>query len=205
RLVPAAVAARRAVESLMLRLFGMMEEGVVGPLRLDDDFPRHQVWADGLERELDATLAAFGSLAEHMATVADRLAQAEMTERRNRLLLECRGVLRRLEAVSDGLSAVLRPAAVRAPDVRWIDRTGPQRKNLQLAAVPLDMAPLLRSLLFDRLDTVALTSATLAASGDFGFFASRVGLSGEDSPVTVQEIFPSPFDYGEQCLLGVPD
>ncbi|HRP07950.1 MAG TPA: helicase C-terminal domain-containing protein [Gemmatimonadales bacterium] len=205
RLMPAAASARRAVEALMLRLFGMMEQDIPGPMRLDEDFPRHQAWADGLERELDATLAAFGSLAEHMETVTDRLAQAEMTERRNRLLLECRGVLRRLESVSDALSAVLRPAAVRAPDVRWIDRTGPQRKNLQLAAVPLDMAPLLRSLLFDRLETVALTSATLAAGGDFAFFASRVGLAGEDSPVTLQEIFPSPFDYGEQCLLGVPD
>jgi ATP-dependent DNA helicase DinG len=59
--------------------------------------------------------------------------------------------------------------------------------------------------LFSRLETVALTSATLAVGGEFDFFASRIGLVGEDSPVTVQEIFPSPFDYGEQCLLGVPD
>ncbi len=114
-------------------------------------------------------------------------------------------MIRRLEAVSDALGAVLRPASQRAPDVRWIERTGPQGRTAQLAAVPLDLAPLLRELLFDRLETVALTSATLAAGGEFDFFASRVGLTGQDSPVTVQEIFPSPFDFAEQCLLGVPD
>src|SRR5690606_24656378 len=48
-------------------------------------------------------------------------------------------------------------------------------------------------------------SATLATGGDFTFLASRIGLSGSDSPVTVQEVFPSPFDYAEHCLLGLPD
>ena len=41
--------------------------------------------------------------------------------------------------------------------------------HIQLSAVPLDLAPILRKLLFDRLDTVVLTSATLAAGGEFGF------------------------------------
>jgi ATP-dependent DNA helicase DinG len=205
RLLPAAAEARRAAEALFVRLMAMLDSAGPGPMRLDDDFARHAVWQEGLQRELAATLAAFRSLAEHMETITDRLAQAELTEQRNRLLLECRGVLRRLESVSDGLGAVLQPASVRPPDVRWIDRTGPQRKSMQLAAVPLDLAPLLRELLFSRLETVALTSATLAAGGEFEFFASRVGLAGEGSPVTVQEIFPSPFDFGEQCLLGVPD
>jgi len=70
--------------------------------------------------------------------------------------------------------------------------------------VPLDLAPILRDLLFDRLTTVALTSATLAAGGEFDFLESRVGLSAAPSPVTVREILPSPFNYPEQCLFGVP-
>ncbi|MEO8480498.1 MAG: ATP-dependent DNA helicase, partial [Gemmatimonadota bacterium] len=205
RLIPASIEARRAADSLFLRLFGLMEQAGPGPFRLTDDFATHEVWQEGLEHELAATLLAFRTLGEHMETVADRLAQVELTEQRTRLLLECRGVLRRLESVQDGLGAVLRPASVRPPDVRWINRTGREGKTLQLAAVPLDLAPLLRELVFDRLETVALTSATLAAGGDFGFLASRIGLDGPTSPVTVQEVFPSPFDYTEQCLLGVPD
>ncbi len=205
RLLPAVGAARRAAEALFDRLAVLLDGAGPGPLRLDDDFAAHPCWAEGLERELGAALQAFQGVAEHVETIADRLAQVELTERRNRLLLECRGVLRRLESVSDGLGAVLRPALERAPDVRWLQRSGPQGRTVQLAAVPLDLAPLLRELLFDRVDTVALTSATLAAGGDFGFLASRIGLAGPDSPLSVQEVFPSPFDYAEHCLLGVPD
>jgi ATP-dependent DNA helicase DinG len=78
-------------------------------------------------------------------------------------------------------------------------------QNVSLSAVPLDLAPLLRQLLFDRLDTVVLTSATLAAGGEFNFLESRIGLAGDDSPVKVREIFPSPFDFPSQCLFGIPN
>ena len=111
--------------------------------------------------------------------------------------------MRRLDAVSDGLNRTLRPASGGAPTVRWMERS--QRgQQVTLSAVPLDLAPVLRALLFDRLDTVVLTSATLAAAGDFEFLESRLGLAGEDTPVTVHEIFPSPFDYPSQCVFGVP-
>jgi ATP-dependent DNA helicase DinG len=70
--------------------------------------------------------------------------------------------------------------------------------------VPLDLAPVLRELIFDRLATTIVTSATLAAGGEFDFLESRIGLGGDGSPVTVREIFPSPFDYPSQCLFGIP-
>ena len=79
-----------------------------------------------------------------METIADRMSEGDLGERRAQLLAECRGVLRRLAAISDGLNATLRPAAGRPPEVRWIERTGVKGQTLQLAAVPLDMAPLLR-------------------------------------------------------------
>jgi ATP-dependent DNA helicase DinG len=88
--------------------------------------------------------------------------------------------------------------------VRWIERNA-RGQSVTLSAVPLDLAPILRELLFDRLDTVVLTSATLAAAGEFDFLQSRLGLSGDASPVTVREIFASPFDYPSQCVFGVPN
>jgi ATP-dependent DNA helicase DinG len=112
--------------------------------------------------------------------------------------------MRRLDAISDGLNRTLRPAGGGGPTVRWMERT-PRAQQVSLSAVPLDLAPVLRSLLFDRLDTVVLTSATLAAGGDFGFLESRLGLSGDDTPVTVREAFASPFDYPSQCVFGIPN
>jgi ATP-dependent DNA helicase DinG len=73
-----------------------------------------------------------------------------------------------------------------------------------LSSVPLDLAPVLRELVFDRVETVVLTSATLAASGEFDFLQSRLGLDGEQSRVTVKATFASPFDFGAQCLFGIP-
>lgn len=205
RLLPAVAQARTSAEAVFLRLFEHVGAGPAGQLRLDEDFSRHAIWDAGLTRELNHTVAGFRTVAELVETVADRMAQAETTERRQQLINECRGVVRRLEALIDGLNATLRPAAGRPPEVRWMERTGTKSQALQLSAVPLDLAPMLRELLFDRLETVALTSATLAAGGEFSFLASRIGLAGEGSPVTVQEIFPSPFPYEDHCLLGLPD
>jgi ATP-dependent DNA helicase DinG len=85
-----------------------------------------------------------------------------------------------------------------------MERTGQRGQAIGLFAVPLDLAPLLRELLWERLDTVVLTSATLAAGGEFEFLESRLGLAGEQTPVTVRESFASPFDYPSQCLFGIP-
>jgi ATP-dependent DNA helicase DinG len=202
RLLPALADARRFTDALFARL-QELAEGAGSPYRLDVDFATAPVWAAGLTRELDATLAAFRRMRDDVETIADRMSQGELSERRAQLLGELRGVVRRLESVSDGLNRTLRPSAGGTPTVRWIERAGQKGRDLAMAAVPLDLAPLLRELLFDRLTTVALTSATLAAGGEFNFLESRVGLSLEPSPVTTREILPSPFNYLDQCLFGI--
>jgi ATP-dependent DNA helicase DinG len=53
--------------------------------------------------------------------------------------------------------------------------------------------------LFDKVDTVVLTSATLAVAGDFEFAKTRLGLR---NPRTL--VVPSHFDYQKQALLYVP-
>jgi ATP-dependent DNA helicase DinG len=205
RLLPAIGDARRAADQLFLRLHGRLEEAAGGQLRLTDEFAEDAVWSDGLRLELDALLGSFDQLKGHVETISDRLSQVESTERGDQLLQEMRAVVRRLEATSDGLNRTLRPGPAGQPLVRWMERTGPRRQQVLLAAVPLDLAPLLRELLFERIDTVILTSATLAASGEFEFLERRLGLTIPPSPVTTREIFASPFDYPSQCLFGVPD
>ena len=108
---------------------------------------------------------------------------------------------------AEGLKATLQPVGYRpstSPAVRWMERRGRRTPNLTLAAVPLDMAPILKESLFDRVETVVLTSATLAAGGEFTFLEERLGLSLPPSRVTVREVLPSPFDFGAQCVFGIP-
>ena len=205
RLLPAVLDARRAADQLLLRLHSRLEAVQGGVLRLTDDFQKDPIWQDGLQRELDQTLLAFRAIKDSIETIADRMAGSELSERRTQLLAELRAVVRRMESTSDGLNQSLRPVAGGPPVVRWMERTGPRGSQLLLAAVPLDLAPVLRELIFDRVKTVTLTSATLAASGEFGFLEGRVGLSIDPCPVTERAILPSPFDYLEQCMLGIPN
>lgn len=205
RLLPAVLDARRAADQLIVRLHGRVEREAGGVLRLTEEFATDEVWAEGLSRELEATLIAFRSIKEYVETIADRMGGAELSERRGQLLGELRAVMRRLESVSDALNLALRPAPGGVATVRWLERSGHKGQQVSLAAVPLDLAPILRESLFERVKTVALTSATLAAGGEFDFLESRLGLTIDPNPVTVKTILPSPFDYGAQCLFGLPN
>lgn len=204
RLLPALADARRGSEAMFLRMHALLE-GSGSPFRLDADFVKAPIWGAGLSAELDGVLGAFRRMRDDVETIADRMSQTELNERRTQILAELRGVVRRLEAVSDNLNQTLRPAPGGTPTVRWIERAGVKGQQLALAAVPLDLAPVLRETLFDRVKTVVMTSATLAAGGEFDFLESRVGLSLPPTPVTVREILPSPFNYPEQCLFGIPN
>jgi ATP-dependent DNA helicase DinG len=204
RLMPAVADARRASEQLFERLQARVASAAGGQLRLTDEFAQDEIWSDGLSRELEAVTTVFKTLKELIETVADRLEQGEETERRAQLLRELRAVIRRLDGVSDGLNRALRPVPGGPATVRWLERSGRKQQDVALSSVPLELAPILRELIFDRVETVALTSATLAASGEFEFLESRLGLDGETSRVSVRATFASPFDFGAQCLFGVP-
>jgi ATP-dependent DNA helicase DinG len=208
-LLPAVADARRRYATV----FGLLADHLIGKqatqLRLTDDFASDPLWEAGLGEALDDLVRVFRRLRDGVELVADRLELSEEPDRRSQLIGELRGVVRRLETASDGLLLTLRPQAG-APVVRWIERRGskPQAElpfPIGLAAVPLDLAPVLRESLFDRIETVVVTSATLAAGGDFGFYKDRVGLSLEPACVRYEEVLPSPFNFAEQCVFAVPD
>ena len=80
--------------------------------------------------------------------------------------------------------------------VYWIERRG---RRTFLQATPIDVSQVLDERLFDRVDSVILTSATLAVAGDFEFAKARLGLRSARSLVV-----PSHFDYEKQALLYIP-
>jgi ATP-dependent DNA helicase DinG len=205
--LPEVAAARSHAE----RVFVMLAErlGTEAVLRLDDTFAADPVWRRGLGVVLDNFVGVLAKLRDGVETVTERLELDDQPDSRSQRVAELRGVIRRLQAVQDGLLLTLRPEAGAAATVRWIERRGerplgPLPFPVALAAVPLDLAPILRESMFDRVDTVVLTSATLAAGGDFAFLKERLGLAAPFDRVKYEAVLPSPFDYGEQCLFGVP-
>jgi ATP-dependent DNA helicase DinG len=166
RLVPALVEARRASEAVFAKLFARLSEIQGGVLRIQDEFHDDPVWEQGLGPALHDTLLAFRRLRDAVEIIADRLSAEDLSEKRLQLLTEIRAVLRRIETTAEGLGQTLQPAPQGPPTVRWIERSDARNQHVALHAVPLDLAPILRETLFDRLKTVVMTSATLAAGGN---------------------------------------
>jgi ATP-dependent DNA helicase DinG len=73
------------------------------------------------------------------------------------------------------------------------------RSNVFLQATPIDVGPILRQCLWSKLETAALTSATLAVAGGFDYIRQRLGLDHAR-----ESIVPSHFDYESQAILYVP-
>jgi ATP-dependent DNA helicase DinG len=100
--------------------------------------------------------------------------------------------------------------------VFWIERRGERRPNAPrsgagdsgrgygqhnvfLQATPITVSDILRSVLFEHLESAVLTSATLAVAGGFEYIRNRLGIQHARELVV-----PSHFDYASQALLYVP-
>ncbi len=85
--------------------------------------------------------------------------------------------------------------------VFWIERrrTGREKLNVSVQATPIDVGPILRECLWSKLDSVVLTSATLAVGGGFEYIRQRLGVEHAR-----ELVLPSHYDYQNQAILYVP-
>lgn len=86
--------------------------------------------------------------------------------------------------------------------VIWLEA---RERSTALGASPVDLAPMLRERLFDRIPALVCTSATLAtgthAGPSFHFAKSRLGARAE----TEELVVPSPFDFASRAALYVAE
>jgi ATP-dependent DNA helicase DinG len=102
-------------------------------------------------------------------------------------------------------SAVALDATMRADDPAQVYWASTRGRTLSLRAAPIDVGESLSQFLYDSVDSVVFTSATLQTSsgrgGDFTYVVQRLGL--ENRPWDALKV-DSPFDYQKQALLYVP-
>jgi len=125
---------------------------------------------------------------------------------------EVHSFIRRLDELAVQLSFVLEKEDRNT--VFWIERRGEaarRRKKTDgsqpagserlvfLQATPIDVSQILRKVLFEPMDTVVLTSATLAVNGGYDYVRRRLGVDQAHELVA-----PSHFDYARQALLWIP-
>jgi ATP-dependent DNA helicase DinG len=82
--------------------------------------------------------------------------------------------------------------------VYWIDVTQGSPPRVELCSAPIEVGPALQELLYSKVPTVVMASATLSIGGQAGFrhFQDRLGLT---EAKTLQ--LGSPFNYSEQAEL----
>ncbi len=103
----------------------------------------------------------------------------------------------RLQVLAESIRCWLQQSVPES--VYWIEQSQSRSGlRIQLRSSPIEIASSLRSMLFQKVPSVILTSATLSTGreGGFEFFKSRVGASGAG---TIQ--LGSPFNYRDQAEL----
>lgn len=103
---------------------------------------------------------------------------------------------RRAGQLRDALARVAEGASGQA--ITWMARRG---QGIAIGVSPVDVSSVLEKELFGNSDAVILTSATLTTSGTFSFIKQRLGMQFEVDEL----VLPSPFDYGAQAALYVPE
>jgi ATP-dependent DNA helicase DinG len=85
-------------------------------------------------------------------------------------------------------------------DTNWLNWYEKRKRALVLHASPLNVSERMNELLYEKVQTIAFTSATLSTNGNFDYIRSRLGLP-ED---VLEGIYPSHFDFGTQTLMYIP-
>jgi ATP-dependent DNA helicase DinG len=83
--------------------------------------------------------------------------------------------------------------------IYWLS-TNIKRGNAKLVATPLKITNELKTTLYENLDKIIFTSATIAIGKDFNYFKESIGLDEE----TYEKIIHSPFDYDKQMKVYIP-
>jgi len=111
------------------------------------------------------------------------------------------------ETAEDAAALARRAGEIR-DDLRFLLRAGDpdyvffvefRGKGIFLRACPIDVSTIVRELLFERMRTTVLTSATLTVDGGFEYIRGRLGIR------SAGEVrLPSEFDFRRQAILYLP-
>lgn len=172
-------------------------------LRLVPALYASEFWEESLERitslasRLAACLASLAKLSKLLRALPEKPA-----EKLSGIIIDIKGIAGRMEAAVEALSAF----AGHDPLVcRWFEmKRGTKGVMLRLCSSPLDVAPSLKTVLFEKFRTVILTSATLTVDGKFAYLGGRTGVSLLPETRISELLLASPFDYTSQVFAGVP-
>lgn len=165
--------------------FELMQQDYQVPLRVRGEETPHAAFFEALAMKAQAAAGRLGAM---QALIEDLPVQVDEMQP----VLDVGRGRRRLEDVV----SLSRGFLVEDQNIcRYFD---PGVSGVGAVRAPVDVAPTLQKLL-GPLESVVLTSATLAVNGKIDHYANRLGFVNVDF-----HLFPSPFNYQEQSILALP-
>ena len=138
---------------------------------------------------------------EEIFTLVSTLTSNRLSQRDD-LLIDIEKSRVDLRAVIADLDFLIEAAG---KNVFWFEYSDNGAKNsLKILSAPLDVAEKLAIGLYDHMETVVMTSATLTVAGDFSYIRNRLGLELDSRERVTEFVAVSPFDYNRQSAVVVP-
>ncbi len=110
---------------------------------------------------------------------------------------EIAAYIERCHKMREELDAVLNNSM--DDSVYWVEVNRDRYINITINSAPVSVAEELRPNLFDSMNSVILTGATLSTNQNFEYFKKRLGLKN-----CRESILGSPFDYSKQVKIYIP-
>jgi ATP-dependent DNA helicase DinG len=147
-------------------------------------------------RVRDADLVS-DTITGRMTTLQNRIAEVVKRAEDEFLKAELLEYGRRIHEARTGIAAFLEQN--RREHVYWVERTGKTAQFLTLNAAPIDVAPVLRQMIFRDNCSCIMTSATLSVGRkDLAYFRQRIGAE-EAEPA----LLGGPFDFQKQMKMFI--
>ncbi len=114
------------------------------------------------------------------------------------------GLFSDLRTYTDRLSAFFKDfetiIKLDMPDYVYWTEINTRYANAVISATPLQITNELQENLYNKMDNIVFTSATLAIEDNFNYFKKSIGISEE----IIEKIINSPFDYKKQMQVLIP-
>jgi ATP-dependent DNA helicase DinG len=138
-----------------------------------------------------------GTICGRLVALQARVAEVAKQIDDEFLKAELQDLGRRIRDARDGIEIFLAQSA--HEHVYWVERTGKTAQFLSLNASPIDIAPVLRRMVFRDDCSTVMTSATLAVGRpDLAYFRERIGAN-EAEPL----LLGSPFNFAKQMKIFI--
>ena len=123
-------------------------------------------------------------------------------EKKEDILLDLEEAQKDLAALNNDFAFLIEAGGKNVFWIEYPDEDNPYK--LSMHSAPLDVAEMLSKDLYDIMETVIMTSATLAVARDFSYIRERLGLDLDSRERTTDFIASSPFDLNRQAAIAIP-